>query len=149
MSGYQGGRIPDGQARHGRLARLRTARSGVASADGPADGQECCAQDTPPGTARPGRLVRCSVTIYKWTVDELIVTINLIKSTGFKVEDVNVYYLHKRVAAAIAKGHFASHNMRESNLDGDQNLTSCLRSLEDVLRELLASGNDILRYDRR
>jgi hypothetical protein len=46
-------------------------------------------------------------------VDELISTIKLIKSTDFKVEDVNID-LHKRVAAAIAKGHFTSHNMRES-----------------------------------
>jgi hypothetical protein len=32
---------------------------------------------------------------YKWTVDELISTIKLIKSTDFKVEDVNID-LHKR-----------------------------------------------------
>jgi hypothetical protein len=64
------------------------------------------------------------------------VTINLIKSTDFMVEDVNVN-LHKRVAAGIAKGHSTSHTMRESDLDGDQDLTLWLRSLEDVLRELL------------
>ncbi len=52
------------------------------------------------------------------------------------VEDVNVN-LHKRVAAGIAKGHSTSHTMRESDLDGDQDLTLWLRSLEDVLRELL------------
>ncbi len=68
--------------------------------------------------------------------DELIATINLIKSTDFRVEDVNVNQ-QKRVAAAIAKGHSTSHNMRESNLDGDQDLTLWLCSLEDVLRELL------------
>ncbi len=45
---------------------------------------------------------------YKWTVDELIATIKLIKSTDFKVE-VNVD-LHRRVTAAILKGHFTSHN---------------------------------------
>ena len=42
---------------------------------------------------------------YKWTAEELITTIKLIKSTDFKVEDVDVD-LHKRVAAAIAQGHF-------------------------------------------
>ena len=78
-------------------------------------------------------------TKYKWTVDELVATINLIKSTDFKVEDVNVD-LHKRVAAAIAKGHFTSHNMRESDLDGDQDLTLWIRSIKDVLREVL--GDD-------
>ncbi len=42
-------------------------------------------------------------TDHKWTVDELVKTIQLIKSADFKVEDVNVD-LHKRVAAAIAQG---------------------------------------------
>ncbi len=56
-------------------------------------------------------------------LDESIATINLIESTDFKVEDVNVN-LHKHVAATIAKGRPTSHNMpRESNLDGDQDLT--------------------------
>ena len=54
----------------------------------------------------------------------------------FKVEDVDVA-LHNRVAAAIAKGHFTSHNMRESELDSDQDLTLWLRSLKEVLREVL------------
>jgi hypothetical protein len=77
--------------------------------------------------------------------DELFATINLIKSTDFKVEDVNIN-LHKCVAATIAKGHSTSHNMCESDMDGDQDLTLWLRSLEDVLRELL--GDDIHTYDR-
>jgi hypothetical protein len=68
---------------------------------------------------------------YKWTAEELIATIKLIKSTDFKVEDVNVD-LHKRVAAAIAQGHFTSHNMRESDRDGDQDLTFWLRSLKNA-----------------
>jgi hypothetical protein len=55
---------------------------------------------------------------------------------GQPAQDVNVD-LHKRVAAVIAKGHFTSHNMRESELDGDQDLTLWLRSLEEVLREVL------------
>lgn len=84
------------------------------------------------------KLYKHAIT-YKWTVDELISTIKLIKSTDFKVEDVNID-LHKRVAAAIAKGHFTSHNMRESELDGDQDLTFWIRSLEEVLREVL--GDD-------
>ena len=44
--------------------------------------------------------------------------------------------LHKRVSAAISLGKFNSHNMGESDLDGDQDLTFWLRSLEDVLREI-------------
>ncbi len=67
---------------------------------------------------------------------QLVKTIQLIKSADFKVEDVNVD-LHKRVSAAISLGKFNSHNMRESDLDGDQDLTFWLRTLEDVLRESL------------
>ena len=55
------------------------------------------------------KLYKHAIT-YKWTADELIATIKLIKSTDFNVEDVNVD-LHKRVAAAIAQGHFTSYNM--------------------------------------
>ncbi len=61
-------------------------------------------------------------TDHKWTVDELISTIKLIKSADFNVDDVNID-IHKRVAAAIAQGKFTSHNMRESDVDGDQDLT--------------------------
>ena len=67
-------------------------------------------------------------TKYKWTTDELADTIKLIKSADFKVEDINAD-LHKRVAAAVALGHFTSHNMQESDLDGDQDLVFWLRSL--------------------
>ncbi len=73
---------------------------------------------------------------YKWTADELINSIMLIKSTELKVEVVKVD-LHRRVAAAIAQRHFTRHNMRESDLDGDQGLTFWLRSLEEVLKEVL------------
>jgi hypothetical protein len=131
--------------RTGPSARLQTAHSGVASADGQANGPGCCALDAAPGTALPG-LERRSATKYKWTVGELIATINLIKSTDFKVEEVNVDLRHKRVAATIAKGHFTSHNMCESDLDGDQDLTLWLRSRDDIPREVL--GDDILTYDR-
>ncbi len=51
-------------------------------------------------------------TDHKWTVEELVSTIKLIKSADFKIEDVNVD-LHNRVAAAISQGRFTSHNMRE------------------------------------
>jgi hypothetical protein len=74
-------------------------------------------------------------TDHTWTVDELVKTILLIKSAEFKVEDVNVD-LHKRVPAAISQGKFNSHNMRESDLDGDQDLTFWLLTLEDVIRRI-------------
>ena len=51
-------------------------------------------------------------TDHKWTVNELVMTIQRIKSADFKVEDVNVD-LHKRVSAAVSLGKFKSHNMRE------------------------------------
>ena len=73
---------------------------------------------------------------HKWKADELVSTIKLIKSVEFNVDDINVD-LHKRVAAAIAQGYFTSHNMRESNSDGDQDLILWLRSLEEVLKEVI------------
>jgi len=75
-------------------------------------------------------------TSHKWKADELISTIKLIKSVDFNVDDINID-LHKRVAAAIAQGYFTNHNMRESDVDGDQDLTFWLRSLEEVLKEVL------------
>jgi hypothetical protein len=47
-----------------------------------------------------------------------------------------------QACGSSTKGHFTSHNLRESDLDGDQDLSLWLRSLEDVLREVL--GDDIL-----
>ena len=35
------------------------------------------------------------------------------------------------------QGYFTSHNMRESDVDGDQDLSFWLRSLEEVLKEVL------------
>ena len=71
-------------------------------------------------------------TDHKWTVDELVKTIQLIKSADFKVEDVNVD-LHKRVAAAIAQGKFNSHNH------------SCIDILVAQINDL--TGRDIhIRY---
>ncbi len=46
-------------------------------------------------------------TTHKWTADELIYTIKLIKSVNFRVDDINVD-LHKRVSAAIAQGYFST-----------------------------------------
>jgi hypothetical protein len=42
------------------------------------------------------------------------------------------------IRTSVSKGHFTSHNMLESSLDGDQELTFWIRSLEEVLRELLS-----------
>ncbi len=75
-------------------------------------------------------------TSHKWKADELISTIKLIKSVDCNVDDINMD-LHKRVTAAIAQGYFTNHNMRESDVDGDQDLTFWMRSLEEVLKEVL------------
>jgi hypothetical protein len=48
----------------------------------------------------------------------MISTFKLIKFTDFEVEDVNAD-LHICVAAAIEKGRFTRHNMRESDLDSN------------------------------
>ncbi len=80
---------------------------------------------------------------YKCRVGELIATIKLIKSTDLKVEDVDVDP-HKRVAAALVKGHFSSHNMQESDLD-------CYRSraADSVLPEWERSQYHPVQVQRR
>ncbi len=78
-------------------------------------------------------------------------TIKFIKSADFKVENAINVDVHKRVAAGVAQGHLTSHNIRESDLDGDQDLLFWLRSLEDVLREVLGDermeGRQLFQFE--
>jgi hypothetical protein len=78
---------------------------------------------------------------HKMTVNKFITTIKLIQSTDFKVKEVYVD-LHKRVAVAIAKGHFTSYYMRESDQDYDQDLTLWSRNLEEDSRSALELISD-------
>ena len=55
---------------------------------------------------------------------------------SFQVEDADVD-LHKQLAAAIASGRFTSHNMLETNLDSNQDLTFWICFLEEVQRRYL------------
>ena len=45
--------------------------------------------------------------------------------------------LHKRMNKAVADGRIKCFNMRESNLDGDQDLNLWIREVEDIVREIM------------
>ncbi len=45
--------------------------------------------------------------------------------------------LHKRMNKAVEDGRIKCFNMRESNLDGDQDLNFWTRDIEDLVREIM------------
>jgi hypothetical protein len=45
--------------------------------------------------------------------------------------------LHKRMNKAVEDGSIKCFNMRESNLDGDQDLNFWTREMEDIVREIM------------
>ena len=45
--------------------------------------------------------------------------------------------LHKRMNKAVEDGRIKCFNMRESNLDGDQDLNFWTREIEDLVREIM------------
>jgi hypothetical protein len=45
--------------------------------------------------------------------------------------------LHKRMNKAVEDGSIKCFNMRESNLDGDQDLNFWTRDIEDLVREIM------------
>jgi hypothetical protein len=59
--------------------------------------------------------------------------------------------LHKRMNKAIEDGRIKCFNMRESNLDGDQDLNFCTREMEDVVREIMEDpvlkGNQNYKFE--
>ena len=75
-------------------------------------------------------------TEFKWTIDELKKTIELIKSKDFKPEEIDSD-MHKRMAKALQDGHLKSFDMRESSRDGGQDLHMYLREIGVVVRELI------------
>lgn len=59
--------------------------------------------------------------------------------------------LHKRMNKAIEDGRIKCFNMRESNLDGDQDLNFWTREMEDVVREIMEDpifkGNQNYKFE--
>ena len=59
--------------------------------------------------------------------------------------------LHKRMNKEIDDGRIKIFNMRESNLDGDQDLNFWTREMEDIVREIMEDpifkGNQNYRFE--
>jgi len=72
----------------------------------------------------------------KWTIEELRKTILLLKSSDFNPAEVDTD-MHQRMAKALEHGFLKSFDMRESSLDGDQDLHMYLREIDVVVRELM------------
>ena len=59
--------------------------------------------------------------------------------------------LHKRMNKAVEDGRIKCFNMRESNLDGDQDLNLWIREVEDIAREIMEDpvfkGNQNYKFE--
>ena len=59
--------------------------------------------------------------------------------------------LHKRMNKAVEDGRIKCFNMRESNLDGDQDLNLWIREVEDIVREIMEDpifkGNQNYKFE--
>ena len=59
--------------------------------------------------------------------------------------------LHKRMNKAVEDGRIKCFNMRDSNLDGDQDLNLWIREVEDIVREIMEDpvfkGNQNYKFE--
>ncbi len=93
------------------------------------------------GDTRSWRSLRTSMYLYllipngfRWTADELKKVIDMLRRPEFDAGQIDPD-LHKRMNKAIEDGRIKCFNMRESNLDGDQDLNFWTREMEDVVRK--------------
>ena len=70
-------------------------------------------------------------------MEELRAVIALLKRPEFKPAEIEDD-LHNRIARAVHDKMIKTFDMRESSLDGDQDLTMFMREVEEVVREILA-----------
>ena len=86
----------------------------------------------------------------RWTQEELKKVIAMLQPSKFDSKDVDPD-LHKRMDKAVHDGRIKSFNMRESNADGDQDLTLWARELEDVVLEIVEDpvfkGNQNVKFE--
>lgn len=73
---------------------------------------------------------------HSWKVDELRKTIELLKRPDFDPSDIDSD-LHARLARAVHEKVIKAFDMRESDRDGDQDLTLWMREVEEVVREIM------------
>jgi hypothetical protein len=69
-------------------------------------------------------------------VEELRKVIELLKRPEFNPAEIDDD-LHKRISKAVHDKLIKSFDMRESSLDGDQDLTMFMREVEEVVREIM------------
>ena len=72
----------------------------------------------------------------RWTAEELKKVIDMLRMPEFDSSQVDPD-LHKRMNKAVEDGRIKCFNMRESNLDGDQDLNFWTREIEDLVREIM------------
>jgi len=73
---------------------------------------------------------------FRWTAEELKKVIDMLRMPEFDSSQVDPD-LHKRMNKAVEDGRIKCFNMRESNLDGDQDLNFWTRDIEDLVREIM------------
>ena len=76
--------------------------------------------------------------------------IDMLPMPEFDSEEVNPD-LHKRMNKAVEDGRIKCFNMRESNLDGDQDFNLWIREVEDIAREIMEDpvfkGNQNYKFE--
>jgi hypothetical protein len=73
---------------------------------------------------------------FRLTAEELKNVIDMLLRPEFDSAQVDPD-LHKRMNKAVEDGHIKCFNMRESNLDGDQDLNFWTREIEDLVLEIM------------
>jgi len=88
--------------------------------------------------------------LFRWTAEELKKVIEMLKRPEFDSKEVDPD-LHKRMNKAVEDGRIKCFNMRESNLDGDQDLNLWIREVEDIVREIMEDpifkGNQNYKFE--
>ena len=72
-------------------------------------------------------------------MEELRAVIALLKRPEFKPAEIE-HDLHNRIARAVHDKMIKTFDMRESSLDGDQDLTMFIREVEEVVREIMGDS---------
>jgi hypothetical protein len=87
---------------------------------------------------------------FRWTAEELKKVIDMLCRPEFDSAQVDPD-LHKRMNKTIEDGSIKCFNMRESNLDGDQDLNFWTREIEDLVREIMEDpffkGNQNYKFE--
>ncbi len=87
---------------------------------------------------------------FRWTAEELKKVIDMLHRPEFDSSQVDPD-LHKRMNKAIEDGSIKCFNMRESNLDGDQDFNFWTREIEDLVHEIMEDpvfkGNQNYKFE--